>query len=152
MEWKEITAKLPGLLIKLKQAPLVAINDFKNTYSLKRGVYVLYDGGKPVYAGRSRNIAERLFEHCRPGSKYNQAHFAFRLAYGLAIARGIDVIKTRKDLERDKQFSRIFSEQKTHVRGMKVRAVEISVPALQAVFEIHAAKMLKTRFNDFDTY
>ena len=44
------------------------------------GIYVLYEDGEPLYAGRSNRMRARLMEHGRPSAGHNTAPFAFRLA------------------------------------------------------------------------
>ncbi|MBE9565439.1 MAG: GIY-YIG nuclease family protein, partial [Proteobacteria bacterium] len=68
----------------------------------KSGIYLLFDRGKPIYVGRSRNIKSRLQSHGRPKSTHYSASFAFLMAKMKAERRGVDLAgKTRKALEQD---------------------------------------------------
>ena len=50
------------------------------------------------------------------------------------------------------RYMREFREQQEQVRGMEVRAVQITDCNLLAVFEIYAAVNLRTPYNDFCTH
>src|ERR1700728_4971701 len=46
----------------------------------KRGAYLLSEGKKHLYVGRSNDIRKRLSRHCWPGATHRMAALAFRLA------------------------------------------------------------------------
>jgi hypothetical protein len=46
----------------------------------KSGIYLFTEKGDHLYVGRSNRLRERYFLHCRPGSRQNQASFAYKLA------------------------------------------------------------------------
>lgn len=153
MEWEEIVELMPALFEKLQQAPLAGRADVQKSFCFKGGVYVFYENDNALYAGRTkRYIAKRVLIHGRSCSKHNAASFAFLLAKEIAKNRGLDITKTRKHLERDKKFKAIFSKQKVRISKMKIRAVQITDPEVQAVFEIYASKLLGTKYNDFETH
>ena len=118
----------------------------------KRGVYVFYEGGKPVYVGRSNRMKDRILRHGRPSSGRETATFAFNLAKEAAKQTGIDVSKPRAQLARDPCFADLFSDAKQKVSGMLVRGVEIKDPIVQTLFEVYAHIALGTEYNDFDTH
>ena len=153
MEWEEIIKQMPVLFEKLKQAPLVERADVQRSFHFKSGVYVLYENGNALYVGRTkRYIAKRVLIHGRACSRHNSASFAFLLAKETAQDKGLDINKTRKQLEQDEKFKVIFSEQKERISKMKIRAVQITDSEMQAIFEIYASKRLKTKYNDFETH
>jgi len=118
----------------------------------KRGVYVFYERGEPVYVGRSNRMKERILEHGQPSSDRYSATFAFRLAKEAAKQKGIDLSKTGAQLEEDRAFADLFSQARERVSGMFVRAVEIEHPIVQTLFEVYAHVALRTKYNDFDTH
>ena len=99
-----------------------------------------------------RYIAKRVLIHGRACSRHNAASFAFLLAKEVAQDEGSDIVKTRKQLEQDERFKAIFSEQKERISKMRIRAIQITDPEMQAIFEIYASKRLKTKYNDFETH
>jgi predicted GIY-YIG superfamily endonuclease len=118
----------------------------------QKGIYVFYEGQKPIYVGRSRNIPSRVLNHGRQSAGHNSATFAFLLAKERARSLGLEIKLTRSALEKDPQFSQLYAEQKRRVAKMDIKAVEIKDPEVQAIFEIYASKELKTPYNDFDTH
>ena len=144
---------MPILFNKLQQAPLVDRAGIQRLFPFKGGIYVFYEKGLPLYVGRTkRYIAKRVLIHGRACSKHNAASFAFLLAKEQAQREGVDIDKTRNFLQQDKRFKSIFTEQKERIRKMQMRAVQISDPEVQAIFEIYASKRLGTKYNDFDTH
>ncbi len=142
-KFDEIIDQLPSLLNQLINSTL------KNRTSLgplpQKGVYVFYENECPIYVGRSNRIKERILEHSRSSSTHNSAPFAFNLAKEAAINEEIDVNKkTRVYLEKDSNFSRLFSEAKERVSRMSVRVIKIDDPVIQTIFEVYASIKLNT--------
>ena len=145
---------MPELLQSLKKSEAFEITDRTQTIP-KSGVYVFYENNKPIYVGRSNNVKGRLLQHGRESSGHNQATFAFILA-----KEQMKVDKeahkkaqiTRKELEGAPGFEQEFSEQRIRVRKMKIRLIEIDDQTTQALFEIYAALVLETPYNDFGTH
>jgi len=136
------------LLKRLEASRLHSRDTFKDLP--QQGVYVFYDGEKPVYVGRSsrQTIKKRLQQHTAPSSRENQAVFAFRLlqeSVGEKTGHGTPLTRPQFAKKYDKEFN----QAKGKVAGMKVRAIEISDPATRAVFEIYAAVALNTPYNSF---
>jgi hypothetical protein len=150
LTFDEIINQTPILLKKLQESAFLE----RNNISLLpvKGIYVFYEQGQPIYVGRSRNIHRRVSSHGRPSSGHNSATFAFLLAKERAKAYGYDINLSRRDLEINPEFSRIYKEEKARVAKMQIKAVEIINPEVQAIFEIYAAKALGTQYNDFDTH
>lgn len=115
-----------------------------------RGVYLLSEGRRHVYVGRSNGIHQRLGRHCRDSSRHNAASFAFLLAREeLGFKRHQF---TREALMRKKGFSAAFNRAKTRIRNMTLRYVGEGDATRQALLEIYVAVVLGTRYNDFDTH
>ena len=151
----EIVAQLGPLLEELQSGP--AYQGLTLRKLPKKGVYVFYEDGKPLYVGRvgsnsKQTIRQRIRQHTIPSSGHNQATFAFRLLQedlGLPVGHESEI--TRPELA-DKYEAK-FREQKQRVSNMEVRAVEVTDSVVQAVFEIYAALTLgTTRYNRFDTH
>lgn len=153
MEWEEIVRQMSVLFDKLQQTPLVDRASIQQSFHFKSGIYVLYEKGGPLYVGRTkRYIAKRVLIHGRACSKHNAASFAFLLAKEQARREGMNIDRTRDLLQQDKRFKTIFAEQKERIRKMQMRAIQISDPEVQAIFEIYASKRLGTKYNDFNTH
>ena len=136
------------LLKRLKDSRLHSRDTFKDLP--QQGVYVFYAGVKPVYVGRSsrQTIKKRLQQHTNPSSRENQAVFAFRLLQeSVGEKTGHGALLTRPQFA--KKYDEEFTQAKSKVASMKVRAIEISDPATRAVFEIYAAVALNTPYNSF---
>lgn len=149
-EFDQIVAEMPHLLLRLQEAELLSRDDLRGIP--ERGVYVLYEDGKPIYVGRSNRLRNRLLEHSRQSSTHNSAPFAFNLAKEKADRRGIDTSQARNQLERNPAFKDLFTQAKKRVSLMRIRTVQIENPVMQTLFEVYAALALKTPYNDFDTH
>jgi hypothetical protein len=121
----------------------------------KSGIYLFSEGRRPLYVGRSSNIRQRYGHHCRPSSPHNQAVFAFLLAREITN-RISPVYKkgegNRSWLVQQPDFLAAFLEAKVRVRAMDFRFVEQSDQTLQALLEIYAAVVLRTKYNDFTNH
>ena len=115
----------------------------------KKGVYVLYESGKPMYVGRSDKLADRLLDHGRPSSRSETASFAFNLARGQYP--GADTM-SRENLQEDGQFQRLFDGAKERVRKMEVRGVQVASPIEQTILEVYLHLKLGTPFNSFENH
>lgn len=121
----------------------------------KKGIYLLSEGNKHLYVGRSNEITARLLRHCRPGATHRMAAFAFRLAReatGNLKATYRKGAGSRAALALDPEFLRAFTEAKARIRRMSVRFVEETDPTKQALLEIYVSVVLQTPYNDFDNH
>ena len=114
-----------------------------------QGVYVLYEGGKPVYVGRSNRLRDRIREHGADSSDRYSATFALKLLREkLKWPKGnaADLVKDNADE---------YDQQKKRVKNMTFRAVEIKGQLEQTLFEVYAILEFRTHvlgYNDFDTH
>ncbi len=117
-------------------------------------VYLFSEGGRHLYVGRTRNLRQRLRNHCSNASEHNQAVFAFKLAREFTGRTRVDYSKqnSRKELLTVPSFAAAFSNAKVRIRGMELRFIEEKDPLRQALLEIYASFVLKTPYNDFDTH
>ena len=142
--------QLPLLLDQLVKSPS------KNRDTLgalpQKGIYLFYENECPIYVGRSNRIKERLQEHSRPSSTHTSATFAFNLAKKAAIEKEMDVNNIpRVHLEKDSDFSSLFSEAKEKVSRMSIKVIEIDDPIIQTIFEVYVSVKFNT-FNEFDNH
>lgn len=150
-DFKKLIDKLPNLLRQLEAETPVVREELKKVAVPVRGVYVFYDRGKPIYVGSTNRMKKRLMEHGRAGSKHNDASFAYQLAKSKSKKNGIIVPQTRNS-EYSREFVELFTRAKADVAKMKIRFVEIKEDDLQYLFEIYAARALRTKFNDFGNH
>ena len=149
--FNDIVKQMPTLLDKLGSMSFVT-REYARKKLPKEGIYVFYENSRPIYVGRSKNIANRILNHSRPSSGHNSASFAFLLAKEKAQKNGVDVNATRGNLENNPTFSKLYFEAKERVAKMKIKAVEINDHETQAIFEIYASKKLNTQYNNFATH
>lgn len=120
-----------------------------------QGVYLFSENGLHLYAGRSNRLRRRYGQHSNPGSQYNQAVFAFRLAReitGQTTAAYASGEGSRQGLVADPDFSKAFIEAKKRVRSMDFRFVEVVDQTHQALLELYTAIVLGCPYNDFNTH
>ena len=77
--WKA-TDKMDSLMDDLNDSEEWGWGDYNQ--APQRGVYVLYENGKPIYVGRSNAMRRRIREHGADSSDRHSATFAFRLLRG----------------------------------------------------------------------
>ena len=121
----------------------------------RKGVYLLSEGEKHLYVGRSNDIKKRISGHSRPGATHRMAAFAFRLAReatGNLIATYKNGEGSRSTLMEDENFVAAFDAAKARIRKMNLRFVEENDPVRQALLEIYVAVVLNTPYNDFDNH
>ena len=149
-EFNKIIAKMQPLLDQLSAEEPLTRSNLQGVP--ERGVYVLYEHGRPIYVGRSDRLKERLLEHSRPSSWSNSATFAFNLANADAVKRGLDYSgMKRTQIERDPSFSELFAEAKRRVADMEIRVIKLKDPIEQTLFEVYAAVALTTK-NDYENH
>jgi predicted GIY-YIG superfamily endonuclease len=125
------------------------------TKMIQKGVYLLSEGAKYWYVGRSNNIKGRIGRHSRPGSTHKMAAFAFRLAReetGNTKATYKKGEGSRSALMEDEKFRKAFDAAKVRIRNMDLRFVEEEIPVRQALLEIYVAEALNTPHNEFDNH
>jgi len=148
-KFNEIINTFPSLMKRINNSPFITKDDFKNLP--KKGIYVFYENGLPIYVGRTNRMKNRLMEHSQQSSGHTSATFAFNLAKEKAKNTTIDLDQRRKDLETDPLFSSIYAEQKVRVSKMKIKVIDIEDPVVQTLFEVYAHLELKTQ-NEFENH
>ena len=148
-KFNEIIQTFPALMERINKSPFITKDDFKNLP--KKGIYVFYEDGLPIYVGRTNRMKNRLTEHSKQSSGHTSATFAFNLAKEKAKKTTINLNQLRKDLEDDPRFSRIYAEEKERVSKMKIKVIEIEDPIVQTLFEVYAHLELNTQ-NEFENH
>lgn len=117
-------------------------------------VYVFSENGRALYVGRTKNLRQRMRNHCGSASEHNQAVFAFKLARERTgrLAPGYTKETSRRAMLLDPAFAAEFAAAKERIRRMEVRFVEETDSLGQALLEIYVAVALGTCYNDFDTH
>ncbi len=147
-----ISAVHPAFERLMAMSPVTGLPPPLNTPA--SGVYLFSEGDNHLYVGRSNRIRERYFLHTRPGSRQNQASFAFKLAREVTNRMTATYTKEggRKRLATDEAFSVAFQDAKARIRRMHYRFVEETDQTRQSLLESYVAIVLKTPYNDFDTH
>ena len=120
----------------------------------KKGIYVFYEKGKPIYVGRSNRMKDRILEHGRKSSGHGSATFAFNLAQEkTGFKSGHESDKGREQIQKDPEFTPTFDTQKERVSQMKVQVVGIEDQFVQTIFEVYAVLALcTTHYNYFNNH
>lgn len=152
-KFKNITDKMPLLLQSLLKQPPIIIDDIGITPVPQKGVYVFFEGDKPIYVGRSNRMKQRLKEHSQKGSDRYSATLAFRIAkqeyFNSQKEKGR---KTNEQLMENSVFREKFEAAKSMIAKTRIRFIEIEDQVEQTIFEIYAALVLDTELNDFSTH
>jgi predicted GIY-YIG superfamily endonuclease len=117
-------------------------------------IYLLSEEENHLYVGRTRKLRQRLRQHSVAGAQHNQAVFAFKLAREMTgqMAAAYSKAGSRAALCAEPAFAQAFHEAKARVRRMDLRFVEEADPTRQALLEIYASVVLRTKYNDFETH
>ena len=121
----------------------------------RKGIYLLSEGNRHLYVGRSNDMRTRVRNHSSLGAKHNTAAFAFLLARettGNLKATYKPGDGSRAGLMKIPAFVAAFEAAKERIREMQLRFVEEADPVRQALLEIYVALTLNTEYNDFDNH
>ncbi len=143
--WEAID-KMKPLMNELEGSEELRWDDYSD--APRKGVYVLYEKGNPIYVGRSNNMRNRVREHGAASSDRYSATFAFKLlreALNEPEGRAEDIERSHKDE---------YRQQRERVRAMTFRAVAITDQLEQTLFETYAIIEMGTapKYNDFETH
>ncbi len=121
------------------------------SHSAAGGIYVLYDLGRPVHVGRTRNLRKRLQGHC--SESHYHASYAFKRArHETGIKADYRPGNSRKALAQSDVFRPVFLAQVQAIRGMQYQFLEVEDPVEQYLLELYAAIELGTSMDEFDTH
>ena len=114
------------------------------------GVYLFSEGENHLYAGRGKDVRERILQHSRPSVK--AAPFAFRLTREATNRKATYRPEGGcKELLNDPAFYEVLLAQKQRIARMTIRYVRADDPVTQALLEIYTATVLGARYNEFQT-
>ncbi len=148
--FKKLTDRMPLRLQSLLEQPLIAIDDIGITQVPQKGVYVFFEGDKPIYVGRSNRLKKRLKEHSQRSSDRYSATLAFRIVKQNTST--LQKKQTNEQLMKNRDFVEEFEAAKDRIARTKIRFIGIENQIEQAMFEIYAALTLNTKYNDFSTH
>ena len=153
--FQDIIDKMPKYMKMIEGCEAIPMYTDSQRRALRRrlpatkGVYVMYEGERPMYVGRSDNLATRLLEHGQPSGGSETASFAFNIA---KEEFPNTCPMSRKDLQRNEEFQSHFDIAKERVRKMKVRVVGVANPIEQTILEVYAHMELDTPYNSFENH
>jgi len=115
------------------------------------GVYLLSEGERHLYVGRSDSMPKRLRNHCR--GTHRQAAFAFKLA---REATGFtnptyQQAGSRDDLMTRVEFVTAFQQARIRVGNMSLRYVVETDALRQCLLEVYVSVVLGTPYNRWNT-
>ena len=148
--FEDIISTFPERMRELTEKTPVPVSSLKNIPA--QGIYVFYENGKAIYVGRSRNLRQRFRQHRQQSSGHHSATFAFMIARQDAEKAGVDVNRTRDQLQTDPRFDLLFKKAKKRVAEMHVQVLSMDDPIELTLFEVYAALDLKTEYNTWDTH
>ncbi len=157
-KWDELEAQLSGCLEALEKKKGAPRLKHGSAVPESPGIYLFRDKGTPIYVGQSRNLHDRLAQHCVPSSGHNSASLAFNIAkcnYKKKYeGKGKDkeLPKTRAKIELDTDFEQLFTDAKVSLDNMEVRWIEVESAELRTVLEVYIAVLLGTKYNSFETH
>ncbi len=155
-QFEDVTARMPEYLRELEDCQVITRDGrgrLPPNLPANEGIYVFYEGDKPMYVGRSDRLRARLLQHGRASSRHGSAPFAFNIARKKFRATRPDSDSmSRSVLEQDSDFAPLFREAKQRVRRMGIRVVGIEDPIEQTIFEVYAHLKLGTPFNSFENH
>ena len=145
-KFKESADRMLLRLQSLLEQPPISIDDIGITQVPQKGVYVFFEGNKPIYVGRSNRLKKRIKEHI------SSDHYSATLALKIAKQNTSSLQKkegklTNKQLMKDGDFVKEFEAAKNRIARTKIRFIKIEDQAEQAMFEIYAAFVLDTELN-----
>ncbi len=143
-----ILSRMHQLLEELLACPCLTRNQVMRGRRQSRdipeeGIYLFYDNDEPLYVGRSGSkntkLHQRILEHGNKDSDGSSGTLARRLALEIAHPN-------------DPEWDSLYENQRNRVQNMQVRVVEITNDYEQGMFEIYAAYVFNTPYNEFGTH
>ncbi len=118
----------------------------------EKGVYLLSESDRHLYAGRTNSLRTRLRNHV------HDSHYSATLAFLMARIQTGNLRPSyrphgsRADLLRNAEFREAFDSARERIREMDIRYVEERDPVRQALLEIYVALASGAEHNSFDTH
>jgi len=151
--FKKLADRMPLHLQSLLEQSPISIDDIGITKVPQKGVYVFFEGNKPIYVGRSNRLKKRIKEHSQISSDHYSATLAFRIAkQNTSTLQKKERKLTNKQLMNNSDFVERFKAAKDRIARTEPRFIKIEDQVEQAMFEIYASLALNTELNDFGTH
>jgi hypothetical protein len=150
-EFKQAVETLNPKYEALMGMDAVHLEDLPNSMP-KQGVYLLSEGNRHFYAGRTNNLRARLRGHI------SDSHYAATLAFLIARRETGNVRPTykrkgsRTDLLSNPAFKSAFDNARQRIKKMDIRYVEETDPVRQALLEIYVALASGAEHNSFENH
>jgi hypothetical protein len=148
--FREATESIPALFERLNTSTPLAKRGTADQRN-RPGIYVFFEGSKPVHVGRTRNLQGRLRGHVT--KSHFSASFAFKRARQV-LGRGATYRTegSRSSLAKDQAFMPEFHRQIELVKGMEVRFLEVADPISQYLLELYAHMEYGLPLDEFETH
>lgn len=140
----------PSKFRALMSAPTHPYGD-RSRFKQAAGIYVLIEQERPVYVGRTRNLAGRLQAHVT--RSHNSASYAVkrvREAHGLEASYRPEM--SRQHITTEEPWRGYFLEEIEKIRGMQFQFLEVTDPIDQYLLELYATMELGLELSGFDTH
>lgn len=148
-DFDEMMEQVKALHAELMRVPLRTRNALPPQDNFP-GVYVFFEDGHALYAGRGGNVRQRVMQHSR--ASVHDAPFAYRLAReATGLKATYKAQGGRKWLKTHPRFCRALRVAKLRIAKMSVRYVRVDDPVTQALLEIYSSTLLNTPYNEFKT-
>lgn len=132
---------------ELKKMPPVIAEEIPRQTPMG-GIYLFSEGGKNLYAGRTkRRISERVRNHFT-GRDCPFAFLLARVATGRTTATYTQE-GSRKALMKNRKFKKAYEDARKRIRKMKIRYVCEPHPVKNALLEIYVATAARASHNSF---
>ncbi|MBG1231250.1 GIY-YIG nuclease family protein [Aestuariivirga litoralis] len=154
----ELGTKFSGILkdarqhlAALKKGAAVSFERARNELPNSPGVYVFFQGDRPIYVGRARDLRKRIRQHVNGTA--SGSTFAFLLARNTTGRKvTYTTVGSRTDLLRnDLEFKKAFDESIQKILQMTIKFHVIEDDNLQYFFEFLCSLELETEHNKFRT-
>lgn len=149
LEFSSYVARLPDFHRQLLKSPSQPLKPIKGWDGL-HAVYVFLEEENVCHVGRTRNLLRRLRGHL--ANSHNSATFAFSqakrvLGYQATYRKG----EGRADLFKNPEFIVEFERQRTRIKKMQFKFLEIKDPVEQYLLELYLALEFNTSLDEFRT-
>ncbi|MGU9980883.1 hypothetical protein ACJ4V0_12665 [Phreatobacter sp. HK31-P] len=145
------TSRIPSLFSALDSAEPFLMQLRRRSAPNAPAVYVLFDDGKPVHIGRTRDLRRRLQDHVT--KDHNKASFAFKSARRtLGFKATYKKEGSRKYLMMNQEFIKCFHGNIELLLRMKFKFIEIANSIDQYLLELYAHMEYGLPLDEFDTH
>jgi hypothetical protein len=134
---------------ELMKCKLKSLDDI-SSFPTNGGVYVVYDGKSPLYAGIAKNLKRRFHQHIEHRRVSSALTVKLAFIEAAIVKTGGRWPKSRQDFFKDKKYLDAYEKAAHRVKRMKVRFIEVNSAPVRIILEAYAGMLLKTKLNDFN--